>query len=381
MSATRRIGYSPQEIEPKWQRIWDERGVMKADDGSPKPKYYDLVMYPYPSGDAHVGHVRNYIIGDVLARTKRMQRLQVLHPFGWDAFGLPAENAAIKTGHPSRDVDARQHRPQKGQLQRRCWGSSTTGRARSPPACRTTTSATSGCSSRFYERGPRLPQAMAPVNWCPVDKTVLANEQVINGRCWRCGRRGRASATWSSGSSRSRDYAERPARGPRHARPLAREGSSSCRPTGSGESEGAEVDFALPTAARTQIRRCSPHASDTLFGSDVPRAGARASPGAAHHHAASIAPRWRRTSRSARRATEIERISTEREKTGVSIRQLRDQPGQRRACADLDRGLRAGAVRHGRDHGRAGLDERDLEFARKLGLPIRVVVRPPDAGG
>jgi len=111
MRVTRRRGYVPQDIESKWQRVWRDRGVMSADDSSARAKFYNLVMFPYPSGDLHMGHMRNYVIGDLYSRFQRMRRYEVLNPFGWDAFGLPAENAAMKAGlHPetwTRDNVAR----------------------------------------------------------------------------------------------------------------------------------------------------------------------------------------------------------------------------------------------------------------------------------
>src|SRR5438445_743662 len=175
--------YIPQEIEPKWQKVWAERGVMKADDGSPKPKFYDLVMYPYPSGGRTVGHLRNYVMGDVLGRMKRMQGFEVLHPFGWDSFGLPAENAAMKRGnlHPrtwTLENIAKGKRELKMAGILYDWDREVT--SSEPDYYRWT----QWLFLLMLERGLAY-RATAPVNWCPVDKTVLANEQVINGRCWR----------------------------------------------------------------------------------------------------------------------------------------------------------------------------------------------------
>src|SRR5713226_3206675 len=96
MSGPRRSTYVPQDIEPKWQKVWAERGVMRADDASSKPKFYNLVMFPYPSGPLHMGHMRNYVVGDLLSRFKRMQGFEGLNPMGWDADGLAAEKDAIQ---------------------------------------------------------------------------------------------------------------------------------------------------------------------------------------------------------------------------------------------------------------------------------------------
>jgi leucyl-tRNA synthetase len=176
--------YKPQHLDAKWQNRWTASGAFEVDVDPTRPKFYCLEMFAYPSGHAHVGHVRNYIIGDVMARMKRMRGFNVLHPFGWDAFGLPAENAAIKTGtHPEKStLDNIAH--MKGQLQRLgisyAWGREI-----------------ATCLPEYYhfnqwiflkmfERGLAY-RRRSTVNWCPSCQTVLANEQVIDGACWRCG--------------------------------------------------------------------------------------------------------------------------------------------------------------------------------------------------
>ena len=176
--------YHPQELDKKWQAHWAATKAFEVTEDYSKPKYYCLEMFAYPSGYAHVGHVRNYIIGDVVARLKRLQGFNVLHPFGWDAFGLPAENAAIKLGiHPETStLDNIAH--MKGQLQRLgisyAWG-------RELATCLPDYYRwNQWLFTRMFERGLAY-RRRSTVNWCPSCNTVLANEQVIDGACWRCG--------------------------------------------------------------------------------------------------------------------------------------------------------------------------------------------------
>lgn len=175
--------YDPKEIESKWQRYWEECHTFKVTEDNSRPKYYCLEMFPYPSGRIHMGHVRNYAIGDVVARYKSMRGFNVLHPMGWDAFGLPAENAAIEKGvHPAiwtYDNIAYMREQLKKMGLSYDWNREVT-----------------TCEPNYYkwnqwfflkmhERGLAY-RRKSSVNWCISCETVLANEQVIDGSCWRC---------------------------------------------------------------------------------------------------------------------------------------------------------------------------------------------------
>lgn len=175
--------YNPHDIEPRWQKVWAEEKLYEVTKDTSKPKRYVLEMFPYPSGDIHMGHVSNYTYGDVVARYWRMQGYEVLHPMGWDAFGLPAENAAIKHhSHPAKwtyaNIDT-----QKASFKRMGfsfdWNRTVV--ACDPDYYRWG----QWIFLKFWERG-LVERRNSPVNWCPDCATVLANEQVIEGRCWRC---------------------------------------------------------------------------------------------------------------------------------------------------------------------------------------------------
>ena len=176
--------YKPQQLDRKWQEQWASTRAFEVGVDRARPKFYCLEMFAYPSGHAHVGHVRNYIIGDVVARTKRLRGYNVLHPFGWDAFGLPAENAAIKNGiHPEASTLANIAH-MKGQLQR--LGISY-GWDREIATCQPAYyKFNQWIFLKMLERGLAY-RRRSTVNWCPSCQTVLANEQVVEGGCWRCG--------------------------------------------------------------------------------------------------------------------------------------------------------------------------------------------------
>src|SRR5712675_268826 len=159
--------YNARESEPRWQRQWDEKAIFASKNDDPRPKYYVLEMFPYPSGRIHIGHVRNYTLGDVLARFMRAKGFNVLHPMGWDAFGLPAKNAAMKKQLRSIGLSLDWSRE------------------------------FATCDPSYYKHQQKMfldflraglaEREKRKINWDPVDMTVLANEQVIDGRGWRSG--------------------------------------------------------------------------------------------------------------------------------------------------------------------------------------------------
>jgi leucyl-tRNA synthetase len=176
--------YDFRAVERSWQQRWERDGIYVVREGDARPRYYVLEMLPYPSGDLHVGHAKNYTLGDAIARLHRMRGYDVIHPMGWDAFGLPAENAAIQRGIDP-ETWTRQN-IENMQRQIRLMGTSYDWTREFATCDAEYYRWNQWFFARMFEQGVAYKRE-APVNWCPVDQTVLANEQVENGRCWRCG--------------------------------------------------------------------------------------------------------------------------------------------------------------------------------------------------
>ena len=365
--------YDAEAIETKWQRVWEEQNLYKTEEDSSRPKKYVLEMFPYPSGDLHMGHARNYTIGDAMARQARMRGFDVLHPMGFDAFGLPAENAAIKHNtQPS--VWTHKNIDQAVKTMFRM------GFAYDKDRMFNT------CDPEYYKWGQWIflkmlekglvYRATSPVNWCPTDKTVLANEQVVNGKCWRCGAvpEKRELSQWYL---RITDYAQEllddldQLEGwPERVRAM--------QANWIGRSEGAEIDFTLAdidgvTPTDTKMTVFTTRA-DTIYGCTFMLLPPESKLAAELVGDSEYKGAFDALHEEAVKVSSIDRQGTDREKHGVFTGRYAINPvtGQTVPIwvADyvlLDYGT--GAVM-----GVPSGDKRDFDFAKKYDLPIIPII-------
>ena len=362
--------YFPQEIEKKWQKIWEEKGAFKTSETSDRPKYYALSMFPYPSGKLHMGHVRNYTITDVIARYKKAQGYNVLHPIGWDSFGLPAENAAMKhNANPEKWTDENIDY-MKGQLKRLGlsydWD-------REVATCKEEYYKwTQWLFLQLYKKGLAYKKEAA-VNWCNNCATVLANEQVIDGKCWRCDSvvEKKYLSQWFL---KITDYAE-----------VLLEDLDKLEGWGDnvktmqanwiGKSQGAIFNFEVTDAPTGEKMNVPVYTTrpDTVYGitylvvapeyKDIEKLTTPENRQAVEDYRAN-----------ARKMTEIERLSTDRIKTGVPLGTHCRNPfnGEIFPLWTADYALveyGTGAVMAVPTH-----DTRDFDFAKKYNLPMKIVI-------
>jgi len=370
--------YQPQVIETKWQQRWADSRAFEVTEDPSRPKFYCLEMFAYPSGHAHVGHVRNYMIGDVMARTKRMRGYNVLHPFGWDAFGLPAENAAIKNGiHPETSTLANISH-MKGQLRR--LGISYAWERELATCLPDYYKWNQWLFIRMFERDLAY-RKRSSVNWCPSCHTVLANEQVVDGGCWRCGTlvANRDLDQWFLRITHFADELLQAIDGltgwPEKVLTMQRNwigrsvGTRVRFPLVDESGSGGAVDIEVFT---TRI--------DTIFGATfvllapehdlVERMAAESVDPAAFREAAN---RFRRQDRSARLTGEVEKEGFSTGRFAINAFTGEHVPIW---VANFVLGeYGTGAVMAVPAH-----DQRDFEFATKYRLPIRVVIQPEGTG-
>ncbi|MDR2160758.1 MAG: leucine--tRNA ligase [Desulfovibrio sp.] len=362
--------YRPALIEPKWQKFWEDRGSFQCGNDGDRPKYYCLEMFPYPSGNLHMGHVRNYAIADVVAHVKRMQGFSVLHPIGWDSFGLPAENAAIKGGaHPAAWTEANIAR-MRGLMKR--LGFSYDWRRE-----------ISTCDPgyyrweqlfflRFLEKGLAY-RKKAAQNWCPQCGTVLANEQVEEGRCWRCDTpvEQKELTQWFL---RITDYAEELLGDLETLKDGWPERVLTMQRNWIGKSVGAEIRFAVEGSSA--VIPVFTTRQDTVFGATF------MSMAAGHplleeliagtDREETVRAFMRKIENTGRQ--ELTSDSLEKEGAFTGRYCLNPFNGERMpiwvanfVLADYGTGAVMAVPAH---------DQRDFEFARKYGLPVRVVIQP-----
>jgi len=366
--------YFPQEIEKKWQKIWEEKGAFKTPDDSDKPKYYALSMFPYPSGKLHMGHVRNYTITDVIARFKKANGFNVLHPIGWDSFGLPAENAAMKhNADPETWTDENIAYMTK---QLKMLGLSYDW-DREVTTCKPDYYKwTQWLFLQLYKKG-LVYKKEAAVNWCNECGTVLANEQVIDGKCWRCDSvvEKKYLSQWFI---KITDYADvlledldkLPGWG---------DNVKTMQANWIGKSKGAIFKFPVIDAPSGEEMEVPVYTTrpDTVFGitylvvapeyKDIEKLTTAENKQAVEDYRAN-----------ARKMSEIERLSTDRVKTGVPLGTHCRNPfnGEIFPLWTADYALveyGTGAVMAVPTH-----DTRDFDFAKKYNLPMKVVIQNPE---
>ena len=370
--------YNPQAIEEKWQSRWQAENAFACTHQSNKPKYYVLEMFPYPSGNIHMGHVRNYAIGDVVARSKRMLGFNVLHPMGWDAFGLPAENAAIKNNtHPAKWTYANIDN-MRAQLKRLGYSYDWD---REIATCRPEYYRWEQMFFlRLLEKG-LVYRKKAAQNWCPSCHTVLANEQVVDGLCWRCDSRVEQKdlTQWflkitAYGDELLQDLQSLEGDWPDRVIAMQRNWI--------GKSTGAAITFGLENPALKaegvtgiDVFTTRP---DTLFGVTFMTLAPEHPLVEKLIEGYEKADEVRAFVERIRNMDRIDRQSDSLEKEGIFTGAYAVHPftGQRVplwlgnfVLADYGTGAVMGVPAH---------DQRDFEFARKYGLPVRVVISPKD---
>jgi leucyl-tRNA synthetase len=360
-------GFDPHGVVDKWLPVWDQLRIFEPRDDDTKERRYVVDMFPYPSGDLHMGHAEAFSIGDAVARYLMMRGYDVLHPIGWDSFGLPAENAALSRGMDPREWTYENIETQSLGFKR--LGVSMDWRTRLHTSDPEYYRWTQWLFLRFYERGLAYRKA-APVNWCPKDQTVLANEQVIAGKCERCGtevtKKNLTQWFFRITAHVERlldDMAMLEGKWPDRVLTMQRNWI--------GKSTGAHVDFRIE--GHEQPIRVFTTRPDTLFGATFFVIAAD-SPLAAELVTDEQRAAFTSYLEQVRRSSDIERLSEGREKTGVPLGRFAINPvnGERIPVYAADYVLAdygTGAIMAVPAH-----DQRDLDFARTFGLPVRAVV-------